>query len=356
MKQQDKQKPKTNSAANMTEPLRRQLSRLKISLVVVAAAAVFVFIASLLPQAHMAPEAAVPTITAGATAASIASHASATAPRQTEPHKEDTKDTSPTEKTIAPRAVKYKLEGDAAAAVTATNAYGVLTQAVGAVEDKGYTVAFVIHDMTNGNELTYNSTQELYPASSIKGPFTTNIYQEQVETGTVSLKQVTPIAEPTILESSDEGYREEHRQFGTQTFIKWLKDAGVGPGSYGSYEAMVTWNYPHISAQQLALMWIHAYKYLMTKTEPAKELADLFERREVSSLRKALDPSLVTWSKMGWFDSFSEYNSEPATVEAGVVFSEDGPYVLSVMTTAPALLDELIPIHRALYRAHQDML
>lgn len=256
---------------------------------------------------------------------------------------------------VEPRATKYELEGDAAASVKATNANGILTQAIGTFEDQGYKLAFVVHDIKTGHEICYDSDEELYPASSIKAPFTAAVYEKLVETGEVKLESVEPTAAVTILESSDEGYRALHSRYGERVFIEWLKDAGVEPGSYGSYESMVSWNYPHISARQLELMWVHIYNYLVTNTEPAKELAGFLERREVSSLRKALPKDVRSWSKMGWFDSHSEYRSEPATVEAGVVFDGKNPYVLAVITTAPAELDKLIPIHQALYRAHQDM-
>lgn len=268
---------------------------------------------------------------------------------------EEAEEVEEVEETVEPREVKYELEGDAAPAVEATNAYGMLTQAVGSFEDKGYTVSFVVHDVNTGHEITYDSDEELYPASSIKAPFTCSVYQMLVETGKVKLESVEPTAAITILESSDEGYRTLHEKFGEQHFIEWLKDAGVEPGSYGSYDSMVSWNYPHISSRQLELMWMHIYEYLTTETAPAIQLAEFLEEREVSSLRKALGEDLRTWSKMGWFDSFNNYRSEPATVEAGTVFSEDGPYVFAVITTAPAELDELIPVHQAIYRAHKDM-
>ena len=69
-------------------------------------------------------------------------------------------------------------------------------------------------------------------------------------------------------------------------------------------------------------------------------------------MRKAVHDEVRTWSKMGWFDSFSDYRSEPATVEAGTVFAKSGTYVFSVMTTAPAELDALIPLLSALDAAH----
>lgn len=266
------------------------------------------------------------------------------------------KDKYADEEKVEPRSIKHELGGEAEPLVRASNAFGLLTQAIGAFEDEDYTVAFVIHDLANDVELTYNSDEELYPASSIKGPFTTSIYQQLIEAGEVELQNVEPVARETILESSDEGYRTLHNTYGETAFINWLKDAGVEPGSYETYESMMSWNYPHICAKQLALMWIHIYDYLTsTDSDASRQLAELFDKREVSSLRKAVDPDVRTWSKMGWFESFSDYRSEPATVEGGVVFSEEGPYVVSLMTTAPAKLDELVPLLAALDRAHYEM-
>ena len=260
------------------------------------------------------------------------------------------------EEVVKPRSVAHELGGDTAKAIEATNAYGVLTQAIGTMEDAGYTVAFVVHDLTTNHRIVYNADQELYPASSIKAPFTCSVYQKLVETGKVAIEAVEPVASATILESSDEGYRTLHSNYGEQHFIEWLKDAGVGPGSYQTYDAMVAWNYPHISATQFALMWDHVYAYLATETAPAKQLAGYLEKREVSAVRDALGTKLRTWSKMGWIESEGAYRSEPATVEGGVVFDEGGPYVFAVMTSMPAQINALVPLHQAIYRAHQDML
>ena len=255
-----------------------------------------------------------------------------------------------------PRQIRHKLEGTSASKVEKSNVYGALTQAIGTFEDKDYTVAFALYDINTGVTLTYNGKEELYPASSIKAPFTTSIYQELVDKGEVSLDEVAPVAQETIVESSDEGYRALHEAYGEQAFITWLKDAGVEPGSYGSYEETVGWNYPHICAEQFSLMWRGIYTYLNTKTEAAKQLGKFLETRTVSSLRKALDKNTRSQSKMGWFEIESDYNSMPATVEGGVVYSKQGPYIIIVMTSAPALLDEMVPLEQAITSTHVAML
>lgn len=270
--------------------------------------------------------------------------------------KESEKQVAEKQKSKTPRSMRYKLQGSCAARVEKSPTFAELTQQIGTFEDKGYTVAFVVHDLQTGKELTYNADEELYPASSIKAPFTTAVYQELVDKGEVQLEDVEPVAQETIVESSDEAYRALHESYGEQAFITWLEDAGVGPGSYESYEEMVSWNYPHICAKQFSLMWQRIYAYLGGKTAAAKQLSGFLEKRTVSSLQQALDKNTRSVSKMGWFDTESEYNSKPATVEGGVVYAKEGPYVIALMTNAPALLDELVPLERAVCAAHAPML
>lgn len=257
---------------------------------------------------------------------------------------------------VEPRATSFELEGSAAESVRATNAYGVLTQAIGSFEDSGNLVSFVVHDLSNGRELTYDSTRIQYPASSIKAPYTTCVYQELIEPGDANMDEVYPLAQETIIDSSDDAYRALRDQYGSEVFEAWLKDADVGYDGYDSYGEMLHWNYSHMCSEQLIRMWIHMYDYLQTDTEPANQLADLLEHRAVSALRQAVGPRVRTWGKMGWFDYFGDYDSEPATVEGGIVFSSEGPYAVAVMTTAPAQINDLVPIFTAISRAHYDMI
>ena len=270
--------------------------------------------------------------------------------------KKDSQAQSSKKEATTSRSIRHKLQGSSAARVAKSPAYAELSQQIGSFEDKGYTVAFVVRDLQTGKELTYDADEELYPASSIKAPFTCAIYQELVDKGEVNLDEVAPVAQETIIESSDEGYRALHASYGEQALISWLKDAGVGPGSYESYEDMASWNYPHISAKQFSLMWQRIYAYLNGKTEAAKQLSGFLESRTVSSLRRALSKNTRSMSKMGWFESESDYNSEPATVEGGVVYAKEGPYTIALMTSAPALLDEIVPLEQAICATHASML
>lgn len=257
---------------------------------------------------------------------------------------------------VEPCEVDHELEGTSAEAVKASNAYGKITQAIDEFEDNDQAISFAMRDLTTGNSLSYDADRIQYPASSIKAPYVCSVYEELIENGETSLEEVTPLATETIIESSDDAYSDLTDKYGSEPFRTWLESAGVEPLGYESYEDMLRWHYPHINTNQLLLMWLHMYDYLQAKTEPSNQLADLLERREVSAMRNELGTDIRTWSKMGWFDVVGDFESEPATVEGGVVFSKEGTYVVAVMTTAPADISSLQPVFNALARAHFDMI
>ena len=257
---------------------------------------------------------------------------------------------------VEPRKIKHELEGNSADAVRSTNAYGVLTQAIGEFEDTESLVSFAVRDLTTGNELSYDSSRVQYPASSIKAPYTACVYEELIEKGEASVDEVYPIAQEIILDSSDDAYQELRDRYGSEAFEAWLKDADVGYNGYDSYEEMLSHNYSHMCSDQLLRMWVQIYEYLRKDTEAGQQLAGLLSDRSVSALRHAVEPKTKTWGKMGWFDDFGDYESEPATVEGGIVFAEEGPYAVAVMTTAPAQVSDLIPIFKAIARAHYEMI
>lgn len=257
---------------------------------------------------------------------------------------------------VEPCEIDHELEGTAADAVKASNAYGKITRAIDEFEEYDQKISFAMRDLTTGKGLSYDADRIQYPASSIKAPYVCSIYQELIENDKASLDEVTPLATETIIESSDDAYSDLADRYGSEPFQSWLEAAGVEPLGYESYEDMLSRHYPHINANQLLLMWLHMYDYLQSNTEPSNQLADLLERREVSAMRSALGTDIKTWSKMGWFDVFGDFESEPATVEGGVVFAKEGTYVVAVMTTAPADISSLKPVFEALARAHYEMI
>ncbi|MDO4538364.1 MAG: hypothetical protein Q4B54_09410 [Coriobacteriales bacterium] len=257
---------------------------------------------------------------------------------------------------VEPRKTAYELQGDTAQMIKASNTYGILTQAIGEFEDKGYELAFVLHDCNSGHELTYNANTELYPASSMKGPYTTSVYEMLVENGAISMDTIYTVAEDTIHSSSDESYRRLIEICGRNCFADWLEDSGISPGSYETYGEMVDWNYPWVSATQLNQMWQRIYTYLSTTDSEARQQLDEFLRdRDTSPMRDAIGEKYETRGKAGWIDSEGDYRATPATVDSGIVYAGKNPYVVTVISTAPADLESLSTLFAPLDRAHDDM-
>jgi hypothetical protein len=58
----------------------------------------------------------------------------------------------------------------------------------------------------------------------------------QVEPGTVPLDDISELAALTILYSDNDAYSELREQHGGETFVQWLRDAGVEERPYVTFE------------------------------------------------------------------------------------------------------------------------
>ncbi len=230
--------------------------------------------------------------------------------------------------------------------LSSSSSYAELVSAVESFEAEGYTASVVIRDLTTGSELSYNATQDLYPASSVKGVYALWVYQDLVETGVLSEAEIHETVRSMIVESDNDAYdslRETVAGLDTQP----AADTGLR-------ELLAELAYPHTAASFMADEWELGYRYLASGTDAADALAELFSEREVSPIRDGVGEGVTTWTKAGWFLE-EDGVFQPATADCGVVLSDSGPYVLCVMTDAPGLLDELAPIAAAADNVHEVM-
>ena len=250
------------------------------------------------------------------------------------------------------RPTRHEVEGSSAESARTSPSYGPLTQAIGAFEEKGYSVSFVVRNLTSGEEISYDAERDYYPASSIKGPYVMSLYQMQVEPGTVPIDDVSDLAALTILYSDNDAYSELRELYGGETFVQWLKDAGVQERPFVTYDDFATLNYPRICTRQLAQMWLHGNAYLSKGSELAQQLRELFLNREVAPIRDAISsdetPSL---GKAGWMDEVDEEaGATPSATEAGVVYTREGDFLVVLMSDAPAEFEDVLPVINALYQ------
>lgn len=241
-----------------------------------------------------------------------------------------------------------------AARVAACPGYARLTQAVGQLEDQGYHVAFVVHDLGSGRELTYNQDELFYPASSIKGPYVTCLYQSLAETGKVSLDELAPLAKRTVVNSDNEAYKSLRNRYGGDEFAAWLEELGCGTGELPSYQRLGSKHYPHLSAAMLAQMWQKSYGYLSGGSKAATQLSGYFASRTQTALGDALGETYPTWGKAGWYPTRAGHGALPSTVDAGVALAPH-PYVVVVMSDAPGALPLIEPVFGPLDEVHGQM-
>lgn len=234
-------------------------------------------------------------------------------------------------------------------------AYGRLTQAIGSVEDDGAYLGIALIDINSGTTITYNQDMEAYPASSIKGPYVTSLYKQLVESGSLGVDDLYNLSYDIIINSDNIAYTNARETYGNDAFEEWLEGAGVSAGAYDDIETYSSIYYPTTSPRQLVTMWLYTYDYIMQDTAAGGILSGIYANRETSAIKDALEDSYLTWSKAGWYPSYDGSYSAPATVDAGIVWSDSGPYVVTVMSTIASDMDELTPIFAVLDEAHDQL-
>ena len=250
------------------------------------------------------------------------------------------------------RGTRHELEGSSAESARRTPSYAQLMQTIGSFEDKGYSISFVVRNLASDQEISYDAERDYYPASSIKGPYITSLFQMQVEPGAIPADEVAELAELTILYSDNDAYSDLREQYGGDAFVQWLRDAGVKERPYVTFQDFATTNYPRICTRQLAQMWVHVNSYLNGGTDLAKQLRELLLNREMAPIRDAISATdTPSVGKAGWMDEADEESGAmPSATEAGIIYTRQGNFLIALMSDAPAEFDDVLPIINALYQ------
>ena len=229
-----------------------------------------------------------------------------------------------------------------------------LADAIEGFEGKGYELGFSVWDARTGDTLEYNADQDFYTASAIKGPYVTSVFEELVDTHELSLDDVLAYAEPIIVSSDNAAYAELSQAVGRDCFATWLEDHDVPTGAYDDLASYAEPLYPRSTPRQLAREWRGVYRYLLSGMGESEALRDLFDRREVSPIKQALDDRYETTSKAGWYPT-DEGIADPVTNDAGVVWVDGAPYVVAVMSSAPEDFDSVAEVVSAIDAAIPDL-
>lgn len=219
-----------------------------------------------------------------------------------------------------------------------------LDQAVLDVEGKGYKLGFVLVDLETGRSLSRNADERLYPASSIKAAYCAMVMEGNGGAGGMSAT-----VEDCLVNSSNDAFHALIDTYGLSSYGSWLQAHGAPAAGGDAY----VYYYPWISANELASVWEEIWRFGTSGQPGGAELAGYLARTNHTPMGGLLRGSYEVWSKPGWYPD--DGTGLSATNDAGVVFSDCGPYVLVVMTDAPEDFDALLPLIDALNAAHGKM-
>lgn len=204
-----------------------------------------------------------------------------------------------------------------------------------------YDYSFTMIDINTGRGITYNPDQIFYPASSIKGPFALSLAELNPEAAVTYDNTITNM----LVNSDNDAYTLLNGIFGRQYIQQWFDDCNI-VSSYANYK------FPRLCSRDYAKLWLHGYDFLMNN-ELGPTAMEWLNHPVQSAINSALGELYETFSKAGWMTG--EDPAYNAAVDAGIVMSDLGPYVIVVHSNVPANLDRLTNIILALETVHQDI-
>ena len=214
---------------------------------------------------------------------------------------------------------KKELEAFGDFEITAENRK-LLQQEIDKISAKGYDLGFVVMNMNSLGGFSYNADERIYSASTIKGPYITSL----VASDSSLLEKERVRIDAALIRSSNSDYETLRDQYGDSCFVDFISSTG------SDFEIDTTRNFQFVTPRALAHMWAASYVFFESGETGAK-LGEIFEKPEISPVREAFSDSFVTRSKAGWI----EKNNISVTNDAGIVYTDNGDYVIVIMTTAP---------------------
>lgn len=222
-----------------------------------------------------------------------------------------------------------------------------LEDEVAALEAEGLSVSFTLVDVQTGNTLSYNDDVACYPASCAKAAYCAMVCETYGGSG-----QYPSAIQNCLVNSSNDAYDSLILAFGLDSFASWLDEVGAH-GAAQSSRTGDNHSYPRISAAELETVWEEIYRFGTSGEAGAQELVDSLSQTNYSVLGGLLRDEYEVWSKPGWY--FQDSYDITCTNDAGVVFSDCGPYVVAVMTDLNGDLPGLLPLLESLNAAHGAM-
>lgn len=210
-----------------------------------------------------------------------------------------------------------------------------------ASDDLLYRHSFIMIDINTGRGVGYNLDEVYYTASSIKGPFAASFCALAPE---IAVDWESTII--SMLQYSDnDAYRVLNDTYHRTYIQEWAAESCVDPAPFA-------WKYPHISARQMAALWLRNYEFF-EQDEWGAQVGSWFESPEYSIINETVGELYTTRSKGGWL--VDEDPDHAVSIDAGIVYADNGPYIVVIMSRVPSSLAYLGPIMEALEAVYSSM-
>lgn len=152
------------------------------------------------------------------------------------------------------------------------------------------TIGFVFVDLESGSGYSYNIDEDVYGASSFKGPVFIYGCQEALEPGILSMSTVNSMCENAIVWSDNRSYyqmRNYFEDYGEESLETWLASMNISSSLANDT------SFPHYCARDSIKLWMNTYLYFESDDSTDEIVSwaqDFFSGTEVSMIRAGVDP------------------------------------------------------------------
>ncbi len=227
-----------------------------------------------------------------------------------------------------------------------------LNDAINGLRGQGYDVGFMMMDLGTGKGVAYNCDGVFYGASSIKAPYIASVASRHPEVVSAYQHDI----QETLFYSWDFNYKQVYYAYGKDPMREMCQESGANP----SIAESLPWaNY---SARDLALLWNRSYE-LYFQSPAVERVGTWCERPNVSTIHHTVGGKYRTRSKGGWIadggvSTPSVNGGGPlwnVSDDGGIVYADNGPYVVAIMSSVPANHDMLDQLTDAIDGAHAEI-
>lgn len=220
-----------------------------------------------------------------------------------------------------------------------------LKAAVKSIRKQGYDVGFVMMDLATHKGIAYNCGTIFYGASSIKAPYMAAAIERHPE----AIKKYARQIVDTLVYSWDDTYKEVVRAYGEKPLMAWRKQLKLD-SDFATFTVDNPW--VGYTARDLAKLWVRIYQWSQ-HSATGEKFCSWSEYPETSAIHYMLGGNYRTQSKAGWIQT--EYPYWNATDDGGLVFADNGTYVIAILSNVPANFGELYDLTSAIDAIHDEI-